>query len=86
MPTSREETRETSAPHLLTPAEAAVRAFPELVLSDEQARDLMHGKRPVCDHADAPQLAALDSAGRLIGLVSVSGAVVKSLVNFPTDE
>ncbi len=86
MPSSREETTETSAPHLLTPAEAAVRVFPELVLSDEQARDLMHGKRPVCDHADAPQLAALDSAGRLIGLVSVSGAVVKSLVNFPTDE
>lgn len=71
---------------LLAPAEAATRMFPVVEMSSDSARDLMQGKRPATDRADAAgPFAAIAPQGTLIGLVKVASGQLVSLVNFPPD-
>lgn len=72
--------------HLLGPAEAATRIFDALNVTEKQAVELSQGKRISIDSDSAEPLAAVDPAGRLIGLVGVTQGVAKSIVNFPADE
>ena len=73
------------APSLLSPTAVATAVFPRLDITDDQAIDLQHGKRPRVEGADGAPLAAVDPAGRLIGLVEVANSVAKTIVNFPPD-
>jgi tRNA pseudouridine55 synthase len=68
------------------PAAIAGALFPVARLDHAQATDLAHGKRVMLEVPDAPVVAAVTSAGRLAGLVSVSSGAARVLVNFPTDE
>jgi tRNA pseudouridine55 synthase len=73
---------------LLTPASVAARLFPTHALGDQDVVDLVHGKRldvPRLEGVHGP-VAGLAPDGRLVGLLEVSGTLVRPLVNFPTDE
>jgi tRNA pseudouridine55 synthase len=73
---------------LLTPASVATTLFPSHILGDGDVIDLVHGKRltvPQLEGVHGP-IAGLAPDGRLVGLLEVSGTLVKPLVNFPTDE
>jgi tRNA pseudouridine55 synthase len=74
------------AEHLLTPAEAAARLFPTVTLTQEQAGDLANGKRIPLTMPSAGPVAALDPAGRLVGLVEAQDGRARVLANFPSDE
>jgi tRNA pseudouridine55 synthase len=69
----------------LTPAEAAGRILPVLEMSDDDARDLRHGKRLSGQAArlEGPIAAAVDSHAILIGIVEKRGADLKSAMNMP---
>lgn len=72
---------------LLDPAAVASRLFPVLALTDQQEIDLGHGKRLRLDEGqadDAPLVAAISPAGRLVGLVEVSGGRTRVVTNMPT--
>jgi len=73
---------------LIGPADAATRLFDRLDLDAQQAIDLGHGKRieAPAGAGDAGPVAAVDPAGRLIGLVEYRDGRAKSIVNFPPDE
>jgi tRNA pseudouridine55 synthase len=73
------------APALLTPTAAATAVFPRLDISDAQATDLQHGKRPHVQAPDGGPQAAVDPTGRLVGLVEVTASVARTIVNFPSD-
>ncbi|MFS0893449.1 tRNA pseudouridine(55) synthase TruB [Microbacterium sp. 179-I 3D3 NHS] len=69
----------------LTPAEAASRVLPSFAVSEEEARDLRHGKRI---HGRAGEIAstpaaAIDPDGVLVGIVEKRGADLKSAMNMP---
>ncbi|WP_375399556.1 tRNA pseudouridine(55) synthase TruB [uncultured Amnibacterium sp.] len=69
---------------LASPATIATILFPAIVLQPEQATELRQGKRPVLAGLDdADRLAALDTAGDLIGLARAQGGVLTTLVNLP---
>jgi tRNA pseudouridine55 synthase len=73
---------------LLTPASVATTLFPSHPLGSQDVVDLVHGKRltvPALEGVRGP-IAGLGPDGRLVGLLEVSGTLVKPLVNFPTDE
>jgi tRNA pseudouridine55 synthase len=73
---------------LLTPASVAARLFPTHALGEQDVVDLVHGKRldvPRLEGVHGP-VAGLAPDGRLVGLLEVSGTLVRPLVNFPTDE
>jgi tRNA pseudouridine55 synthase len=70
----------------LEPAMVARELFPAIELSDQQATDLGHGKRPSVAHPDGGPIAAIDSGGRLVGLVTVADGAARVLVNFPPEE
>lgn len=74
------------APTLISPAAAAARVFDVLELSTEQSVELIQGKRPVVACVDGGPLAATDPEGRLVGLVSVTKGIARTIVNFPADE
>lgn len=76
---------EADAPALIAPADAASRVFDRLNLNTEQARELMQGKRPAVSAVEGGPQAAIDPEGRLVGLVSVSKGVARTIVNFPAD-
>jgi tRNA pseudouridine55 synthase len=73
---------------LLTPASVATTLFPSHILGDGDVIDLVHGKRLAVPRLEGVQgpIAGLAPDGRLVGLLEVSGTLVKPLVNFPTDE
>jgi tRNA pseudouridine55 synthase len=73
------------APGLISPTDAATAVFPRLNISTEQATELIQGKRPVVAGAEGGPQAAVDPEGRLVGLVSVSKGVARTIVNFPAD-
>ena len=53
-------------------------------VTDEQARDLRHGKR--IELPDAPgRAAAIAPDGALIGVIERRGAAVKSVMNMPEE-
>ncbi|WP_374007234.1 tRNA pseudouridine(55) synthase TruB [Leifsonia sp. LS-T14] len=74
---------------LIPAVDAATRLFERLDLTDEQAIDLMHGRRiHIADHegtAGEP-VAAVAPTGALVGLIEFHGKEARTLVNFPTDE
>jgi tRNA pseudouridine55 synthase len=73
---------------LLEPAASvAERLFPVLRATPEQARDLVHGKKlALPEQADAEPVAAIDSTGHLVALVSIRDGVGRTLVGFPPEE
>ena len=83
---SLEQLAEDGPAGLASSAAVAERLFPVLRATDDQARDLGHGKKlalPELD--DVEPLAAIDGAGRLVALVSVRSGVGRTLVGFPID-
>lgn len=72
----------------LTPAAAAQRLLQTLEMSQEEARDLRHGKR-LADQAgrlDGAIAAGIDPDGVLIGIVEKRGADLKSAMNMPGEQ
>lgn len=69
----------------LTPADAAARVMPVLDVSDDEARDLRHGKRLHGQSArlTASEVAAIDPSGTLVGVVEARGEDIKSAMNMP---
>jgi tRNA pseudouridine55 synthase len=74
------------APALIAPADAAGRIFPTIRLDAEKSLALTQGKRPEVTAADGGPQAVVDPEGRLVGLVSVSKGIARTIVNFPADE
>lgn len=71
---------------LVPPAEVAARLFPVLSVSDDQARDLGHGKTlALPGSADAEPVAAVDTRERLVALIAVRAGVGRTLVGFPQE-
>jgi tRNA pseudouridine55 synthase len=71
---------------LVAPAVAASTLFETVTLSEQHTIDLTHGKRFSVDAPDGSPVAAVTASGRLVGLVTIAGGRVKSLINFPSDE
>lgn len=81
---------------LIPPSVAARRLFDAIALTDEQATDLANGKRVALSEAamesvgasasPARPVAAVTGEGRLVGLVTITDAVARVLVNFPTGD
>jgi tRNA pseudouridine55 synthase len=72
---------------LREPAEVATAVLGAFAVTAEEARDLRHGKRLVgaaSRLASAPA-AAVDPAGRLVGVVQRRGDDVKSVMNLPEE-
>lgn len=73
---------------LLGPAAAAASALPVLAVSDDEARDLGHGKR-VTLPADAEPFegvaAAIAADGRLVAIVELRGTTLKVVTGFPQE-
>jgi tRNA pseudouridine55 synthase len=63
-------------------SEAAKQQFMVRDLSDQDVIDLRHGKRLKANGEGAEPFAGLDSDGKLIAMLTVSGTDVKSLVVF----
>jgi tRNA pseudouridine55 synthase len=76
---------------VLTPASAARRLFPGVILTGQERIELQQGKRPTLSALDgslansAGPIAAIGQDGELTGLISASAGVARVLVNFPTD-
>ena len=69
----------------LTPADAAAAILQPLVVTEDDARDLRHGKR-LGDQAarlDGALAAAIDPDGALVGIVEKRGGDLKSIMNMP---
>lgn len=69
----------------LSAADAAARVMPVLQVSEDEARDLRHGKRlPNQAHRlTASEVAAIDPDGGLIGVLEARGHDIKSAMNMP---
>ncbi|MDQ0725775.1 tRNA pseudouridine(55) synthase TruB [Microbacterium sp. W4I20] len=69
----------------LAPAEAAGRILQPLHVSNEEARDLRHGKRlgGQAQRLEGALAAAIDDEGALVGIVEKRGADLKSAMNMP---
>lgn len=61
---------------------AATQQFPVRVLSEQEAIDLTHGKRLKANTEDSEVFAGVDSAGKLIAMLTKVNNEVKSLVVF----
>ncbi len=72
---------------LLSPAAAAVPVLGAFPVSQDEARDLRHGKRlaGAAGRLERSPAAAVDSDGALIGVVERRGADVKSVMNLPEE-
>ena len=71
----------------ITPADAAARVLARLDVTDDEARDLRHGKRLVgqVGRVDAFPAAAVAPDGSLVGIVERRGADIKSAMNMPEE-
>lgn len=76
---------EIDASALRSPADAAAAALPVFAVDADRARDLRHGKRltGLAAALPAPQCAAIDEAGALVGVVAARGDDVRSVMNMP---
>ncbi|MDR6198923.1 tRNA pseudouridine55 synthase [Microbacterium sp. SORGH_AS428] len=72
---------------LLQPAAAAAMALPTLAVSDDEARDLRHGKRlsGAASRVAATPAAAIGPDGALIGVLERRGGDLKSAMNMPEE-
>lgn len=68
---------------LRSAAEVAASVLGVFAVTADEARDLRHGKRltGAADRLDSAHPAAIDPAGRLVGIVERRGADVKSIMN-----
>lgn len=74
------------ADSLLSPAEVAVGVLGAFPVTDDEARDLRHGKRlPGAAGRLASGSAAIAPDGTLVGIVERRGTDVKSTMNMPED-
>lgn len=73
---------------LVDPAQAAAVVLGRIDVSDEEARDLRHGKKLVgaAVRLPATPAAAIDPDGQLVGVVEKRGADVKSAMNMPQEQ
>jgi len=67
---------------ILPLAEAAAALFPTLALSEEQERDLIHGKRLPNSLSLSGKLAGISTSGRLVAVLEVRENELRSLVVF----
>lgn len=69
----------------LTPADAAASILQPLAVSEDDARDLRHGKRlkDQASRLDDVLAAAIDPDGALVGIVEKRGGDLKSVMNMP---
>lgn len=72
---------------LLAPAEVAASVLGRFDVSEEEARDLRHGKRlaGAAVRLVADPAAAIDPKGALVGIVVARGSDVKSATNMPEE-
>lgn len=72
---------------LLDEADVARRVLGALGVSSDEARDLRHGKRLLgaAGRIPGPISAAIDPAGRLVGIVERRGSDLKSVMNMPEE-
>ncbi|MFT4280660.1 tRNA pseudouridine(55) synthase TruB [Microbacterium sp.] len=72
---------------LLDEADVARRVLGALEVSSDEARDLRHGKRLLgaAERIPGPISAAIDPAGRLVGIVQRRGSDLKSVMNLPEE-
>lgn len=70
---------------VLSPAAAADRIMPVLAVDADEARDLRHGKRLIgqASRLEGGEVAAIDPAGDLVGVLESRGADIKSAMNMP---
>ena len=61
------------------------RLFPIVRLTEQQAVDVVHGKKIVCDFPDSPRVGALAPDGVLIALLTVRNGVARVEIGFPRD-
>jgi tRNA pseudouridine55 synthase len=74
-----------SEERMLPPAAAAAVLLGRLDVTDDEARDLRHGKRlpGAATRLGGPRAAAVDPAGDLVGVVEPRGGDLKSAMNMP---
>lgn len=65
--------------------QAAAQQFAVRKLSEQDVIDLRHGKRLKANGEGAEPIAAVDAAGKLVAMLTVSGKNLKSLVVFAND-
>lgn len=70
---------------LLAPAPVAASILGEFAVTDDEARDLRHGKRLIgaAERLETKLSAAITPAGDLVGIVERRGTDVKSAMNMP---
>jgi tRNA pseudouridine55 synthase len=73
---------------LLDPARAGAVVLGKIDVTEDEARDLRHGKKLVdaAERLPATPAAAIDPEGRLVGVVEKRGADVKSAMNMPQEQ
>ncbi|MGF1648075.1 MAG: tRNA pseudouridine(55) synthase TruB [Kineosporiaceae bacterium] len=69
---------------VLAPAAAARRFLPEVVVGDDVARAISHGKRLPARGTGRPEVAVLDDRGRLVAVIDDSGPALRTLAVVPT--
>lgn len=71
----------------LTPAAVAETVLGAVHVSDDEARDLRHGKKLIgaAARADHVPIAAIDPSGTLIGVLDKRGSDLKSAMNMPEE-
>lgn len=69
----------------LNAAAAAARVMPALHVTEQEARDLRHGKRlhGQASRLAASEVAAIDPHGALVGVIEARGSDIKSAMNMP---
>ena len=75
---------ETVAARVIPPATAGRRFLTEVVVGDDVARALGHGKRLPSRGTGRPEVAILDGTGRLIAIADDSGPELRTVVVVPT--
>ncbi|MGF1663318.1 MAG: tRNA pseudouridine(55) synthase TruB [Kineosporiaceae bacterium] len=68
---------------VLPPAAAARRFLPEVVVGDDVARAIAHGKRLPARGTGRPEVAVLDDRGRLVAIADDSGPALRTLAVVP---
>jgi len=73
---------------MMGPADVATGLFPTRALEAQEVIDLIHGKRIPAGEFEGHDgaIAAISPSGVLVGLLEARGAMLRPIVNFPSDE